>query len=397
MAYNSKPTLNGKTFLYARPGEQLTLAWQYDGDQSVKIARDSTVSMTYYTIIAEGITDLSYTVTAPLWDGASYYFAIIGMNGYFSEQRAGVQAAQVMPSEAPAAALSAPVTLPGTSVVISWPASTPGAYAEVVGYQVQRATSADFSDAETVYQGDALSAEAHASETPGTYVYFRVRALGVVASGNSTWCAPIPLLANTPIVAPDITTGGITHNPRPRILARVGEDAGLQTVTAPGFISSSPGGTGSFEGVILRKSEAASMGAHTVTVTVRDPYNGEKSATAYYTYTPIRWTDDPIIAGNTVIKAAHINELRDALENACLYYGIDLPVWGEPIIAGETSSARWPAHVRELQDTVRRIVQYINSWDTRDPSQNVILPAMPEPRVATAEIINQLRQIVITL
>jgi len=397
MAYNSRPTLNGKTFLYARPGEQLTLEWLYDGDPSVKIARDTAFEMTHATVIAEGVTDLSYTVTAPLWDGTSYYFAIIGWNGYYSEQHPGVQAAQVMPSEAPAAALSAPVTLPGTSVTISWPAATPGAYAEIVGYEVQRAARSDFSDAVTVYQGDALSTEVYASETPGTYVYFRVRALGVVASGDSPWCDPIPLLANTPIVAPTITTFGQIHNPRPRILARVGEDAGLQTVTAPGFISSSPGGTGSFEGVILRKSEAARMGAHTVTVTVRDPYNGEKTTTARFVYSPMEWTDDPIIAGETVIKAAHINELRGVLETVCRYYGLTQPQWGEPIVAGETSSARWPTHVRELQDTVRRIAQHINSWDTRDPSQNVILPAMPEPRVATADIINQLRQIVITL
>ena len=52
---------------------------------------------------------------------------------------------------------------------------------------------------------------------------------------------------------------------------------------------------------------------------------------------PTNWTDNPIIAGSTPIKAAHINQLRSTIDRARGIAGLAAFPWtNSPIQAGMT-------------------------------------------------------------
>jgi len=62
------------------------------------------------------------------------------------------------------------------------------------------------------------------------------------------------------------------------------------------------------------------------------------------------WTDPTLTAGLTAIKAVHITELRAALNQVFTTLGRALPTYTDPTLgAGTTSKA---AHIQELRNAV---------------------------------------------
>lgn len=58
------------------------------------------------------------------------------------------------------------------------------------------------------------------------------------------------------------------------------------------------------------------------------------------------FTDDPLVAGSTIIKSIHVNEVRDAVNALRLEAGLEQFTWAETIAPGITVAA---AHVMELR------------------------------------------------
>jgi hypothetical protein len=68
------------------------------------------------------------------------------------------------------------------------------------------------------------------------------------------------------------------------------------------------------------------------------------------------WTDPTLAAGTSVVKAAHISELRTALDDVYgqLIPSLPLPTYTDPtIVAGQTVSKA--AHVQELRNAARAV------------------------------------------
>ena len=78
------------------------------------------------------------------------------------------------------------------------------------------------------------------------------------------------------------------------------------------------------------------------------------------TVTPDAFTDDPVGAGSTKIKAVHINELRDMLDSICAFYGVTPGEWSESVIAGTTSTRNFPAHIQEIRTVIEALYSTIN-------------------------------------
>lgn len=93
---------------------------------------------------------------------------------------------------------------------------------------------------------------------------------------------------------------------------------------------------------------------------VTDEYGAYSEVARTITVTAETYTDSPVTAGTTRIKAAHINEIRSRVEQLCAFYGLSAPSWNESIIAGTTSIKHYPAHVAEIRSTLTAIYQKIN-------------------------------------
>lgn len=94
---------------------------------------------------------------------------------------------------------------------------------------------------------------------------------------------------------------------------------------------------------------------------VTDQYGAYSETSKTITVTAETYTDNPVVAGTTRIKAAHINELRSRIVELCTLYGVTAPTWAETIIAGTTSVKGFPSHITELRTALEAIYTAINS------------------------------------
>lgn len=96
------------------------------------------------------------------------------------------------------------------------------------------------------------------------------------------------------------------------------------------------------------------------------------------------FTDDPLVAGETPIKALHMQELQNNVATLRAFYELsEYPF--SAITAGETSLAGWTAHVLELREAIDEMGFTHDSW---------IAITENKPR---ADVVKQLRDIVLAI
>lgn len=405
---------NGLQNLEVPPGVNITFTWS---EGSITDLHGDPIEGTFYTLyrLDENVIP-SYTrqPDATVLVGEERVYALPGPDavgdvlyyrvgisapresvGFRNAALVTVTAVDVQPNTPPTLSINNAVVEAGNAATLNWSPSTPGLNSVVSGYRVQR--SSDGETWEDIAATTGTSLIVYAPIASGSAYYYRVLAHGEWDESTSAPSNTVSLLANTVPTAPAIQTDGLTYNPTPRVLVVMGADTDTLSIIAPGFTPSRSGGIGAGQGVVLRKNTGATTGAGAVNVTISDPYGASASAPASWEFAVPAWTDNPVIAGTTLIKAAHINELRAAFDVVCDYYGIDRTEWGADVISGVTSSALFPSHARQLQDTARRIADYINSFDANSTANNVVLPALTNPNIAKAAVINELRQCVTLL
>lgn len=412
--------VNSKTALDAPPEVNVTLTWSEGqsetfGGVSITASKyliyktDSASTPLYATPSATlNYTDTrSYSIAGPTNIGETAYYWIAlqapddyGGAKYFNTTPVTVTAVNVGQNSTPTLSISNTTVVAGAPVTLSWTASTPGENSVIVRYSIRRKLNSG-GEWEWIARTDPtiLSYQTNAPTTTGDSYYYRVYAVGEWSASLSSASNAVSVLANTPPTAPTIVSGssGKTYNRKPRILITMGTDTDTMSVSASKYTASRETGLTSGQNVDLYRTANVSVGSHTATITVTDIYGESISVSAPYVVGSITWTDDPVVAGTTLIKAAHIMELRTVLDDICDYYGLAHTTWGDDVIAGETSSALFPQHAEQLQNTVKRIAQYINGFDPYSSKNNVVLPSFTDPSAVRAAVINELRQAVTLL
>lgn len=254
--------------------------------------------------------------------GASYYsgWAYTGSVRYNS-----IPTAPTLFSASPAVYVSGTITL-------AYSGST-DADNNISTYNVQYATSPD-GISWGAWVSLANGATTHTPTlSPGHYIKYQARAVDALGV-TSGWTESNQCGKNT---APSTATIDLPqdsktiYNSKPRILVTLGVDAEghTQTINAVGF-TPSRNNVASAAKIILRRDSAASAGAVAFAMTTTDQY-GEASpeVTRSLTYADPNYTDANLTAGTTPIKAAHMTELRDMVENVRAYYGLNTNLFSE--------------------------------------------------------------------
>lgn len=287
-------------------------------------------------------------------------------------------------------------------IKVAWNTAESGNKNPVSGYEVWRSRTRNGTYTRVASVGVDARSWLDYDYSIGQTWYYKVKALAADHNYDSALSAAtagtVALERTTP---PTFRSGhaGAVYNPRPRILCTLGADAleeSLIVKTSPPYIVGQEAPMQSAK-VVLRRETAMSPGVESVTVTNTDTSGVSYSADAAVTVLAPAWTDDPIIAGETPVKAAHIMELRECLDNICDYYDIPRTDWGGDVVAGVTPDRLWPTHMAAIQGTVRRIAAFINSWDPLSAENNIILPSLQVITRANARAMNQLREIILML
>ena len=404
-------TVDNKTSLSAKAGTDHIVRWSgakagtNNAITRYKIYSSAAKSTGYEELGSVKAAASTFRVYAADTDGQSLYYKVQAV-GTYTDSALSTAVAQmtsyvVRQSTAPGnVRISSSIVGPGVSVTISWNRSTAGANAVISGYKVYRSTDPATGYAPLAKENDAdtLTYTVISSSTEGQTFYYKVQAICTDSDGDSELSEYVTLTTNQRPTAPVVQSGDTTLAARPRILLTLGTDpeGELMRVTASGYTASRAEGVESGGQVVLRKTDAMSTGEATVTITITDPHDGSASTEHTITYEPVEWTDPEVIAGTTPIKAAHITEMQDALDEVRAYYAMEPTTW-TPCEAGQTQLLLWYTHVSEIIASIREIADKVNDWDQVSGVNDISLGRLEATYVPTAALIMQLRGIIINL
>ena len=100
------------------------------------------------------------------------------------------------------------------------------------------------------------------------------------------------------------------------------------------------------------------------------------------------WTDDPLVAGETPIKALHMQELQSRVNTLYAFYGLGTYNF-TTITAGTTSLAGWTTHINQIRTAIENVCSA--SGKTHE---NWIPFSVNCPR---ADVMQQLRRVILAL
>jgi hypothetical protein len=106
-----------------------------------------------------------------------------------------------------------------------------------------------------------------------------------------------------------------------------------------------------------------SLGSHTLSAKAGNATTGTESTVVQVQFTISASPFSALTANVTTVKAAHIQQLRDATNAARRYYGLPVQVWKDAVTAGRTPVWRWPLHIAEIRSAVDDIVSVISAHD----------------------------------
>lgn len=100
------------------------------------------------------------------------------------------------------------------------------------------------------------------------------------------------------------------------------------------------------------------------------------------------WTDDPLVAGETPIKALHMQELQSRVSTLRTFYGLGTYNFAT-ITAGTTSLAGWTTHVNQIRAAIEDVCNASGKTHESWISFSVNCPR--------ADVIQQLRSVILAL
>ncbi len=110
------------------------------------------------------------------------------------------------------------------------------------------------------------------------------------------------------------------------------------------------------------------------------------------------WTDSTLVSGSTPIKAVHITELRDVIDDIYDYYGLTNPTWTDTLTSGTTPIMA--VHLTEMRNAIEAVRTYVNGFDS-GTSKDIAAFSWTDSTLTNKRIkavhIQELRNAVVTL
>ena len=204
--------------------------------------------------------------------------------------------------------------------------------------------------------------------------------------------------------------GGVTYNTRPRFLLRTGDASGLQQAvcvrtdavvwedSAGEPERFSPSGYLSENLSAVYRHPETVPGSKTVSFRAFAQGIGVPGTEVTRSFTLAVLPLEEITANETMVKAAHVQTLRAAVNAVRRYYGMAAVVWAEDVVAGKTPIRNWTFHVLELRKAMEQIIEMIHDFAPGStlgvpiPDWLPIAPGRPK-----AVVMSQLREILCEL
>jgi Abnormal spindle-like microcephaly-assoc'd, ASPM-SPD-2-Hydin len=196
---------------------------------------------------------------------------------------------------------------------------------------------------------------------------------GVTASTNISFTADgdsISRLVTGVGTVPDATAPTVTiTSPTPNATLTTGTASLMLGGTASDNVGvtqvtwvNTRGGSGTATGTRSWATGAIALlsGQNVLQVTARDPANNASTTTLTVTVNPasLTFTDDPLSAYSTAVKAVHIRELRTNIDSARIARGLPAFAWTDPNITPGSTPVK-AVHLEELRTALAQAYQAV--------------------------------------
>lgn len=282
------------------------------------------------------------------------------------------------------------------TATLTWSPASIGSYDTLSFYRVARYEPATETwTTETTTNSLSYTITAPYTDSKSYYYYIET----VTANYRAMSATYASIYTYIQLTAPTVTGLGDfpIRNPRPMLLVQLGNgpiDEYL-TLLADGWTASRKGFPG--DKIYLRRNSAYTANTtESVSMTETDERMRSVTSSASVSYAAPVYTDPEIIAGTSIVKAADISEMQTQLAMIRENYGMD-EYWFTACLPQVTSLTLWSTHISEIQDCIREIQSFVNSWDLSSPTWAIILPTMLTTTGPSAAVIRQLRQIITML
>lgn len=166
--------------------------------------------------------------------------------------------------------------------------------------------------------------------------------------------APPTVTITTPTPSATLTTGTASLT----LAGTASDNVGVTQVTW----LNTRGGSGMATGTTSWATGAIALlsGQNVLQVTARDASNNASTATLTVTLNPasFTFTDDPLNAYSTVVKAIHITELRTDIDGARIARGLPAFGWTDPAITPGSTPVK-AVHLQELRTALGQAYQAV--------------------------------------
>lgn len=406
------PTAPGNVSLsssYLKPGNTATLSWgastvtndtikQYDVYKNGNFLGSTNANTRQYTVTANSTSGRydTYTIKAVGNDGGKVSNASSGVTLYsYSDPQAPTT---VTPSK------SSPQS--GESISISFSGASGGYYNGITGYTLLECATIDgtYTEKASITTTSTQGSFTITADQSGVK-YYAVRANG--QRSNSALSTPVRVGINNPPNVPAIKIGGTGQEitttgtavsstiEKPMLLIRCSDVDQGQTVSLQQKIDNGDWETiSSGQNQFYTTVRLGNSGTYLFRA-IDDAGDTSESSGVVYTKQNYAYTDYPVVARTTRIKAAHLNEIRQMLETMAAYYGATAPVWTEQIIAGTTSIRNTNSHISEVRIYIAELCE--------DMIENGLTPIVPtftadiSSRQVKADAINELIRAIASL
>jgi hypothetical protein len=311
------------TFTAASSGGSPLTNYQYSIDDGANFTARSPAATTSPIVIA-GLTN-----------GTTYSVRIRAVNA--SGVGASSSSSEGTPSTTPAAPTITGITASDGQLSVAFTAGATGGSA-LTNYEYSTDNGVSFTARSPVSTTSPLVIGALSN---GTTYAVRVRAVNANGSGS-----PSDPVSATPRPVPTVTA----------VMPNAGATSGGNrvTVSGTGFTAGATvafGGSAATEVAVINATSltatvpSGSIGAATVTVTTS---GGTGSLAAGYTYFESLFSDDPLAAGLTIVKAAHITELRQRIDALRARYLLPVFSWTDATLSAGTTVVK-RVHLVEMR------------------------------------------------
>lgn len=358
---------------YLKPGVTTTLSWnastvtndtikQYEVYKNGALIGTTNASTRQYSVTANSTAGHydTYTVKAVSNDGNKSSNASSGVAlSTFSDPQAPTT---VTPSKI------APQS--GETIYFNFSGASGGFYNDITGYTLLESATIDgtYTVKKSISSSSAQGSISISADQSGVK-YYAIRTDG--ARSNSGLSTPVRVGINNPPNIPAIKIGGIGQEitttgtevssviDNPMLLIHCSDVDQGQTVYLQQKKGSGEWQTiGSAVNQFYATVRLASSGTYLFRA-IDDAGDMSESSGVVYTKQSHAYTDYPVKAGGTRIKAIHLNEIRQMLETMATFYGATAPIWAEQIIAGTTSTRNTNSHIAEIRAYILALCEEI--------------------------------------